>query len=124
MQHPRLGEDDYINAIDEFINAVRERFPDAFIQFEDFSSEHAKKLLDRYRHKELVFNDDIQGTASTLLSGVLSALKVQGRPATELSKLKICILGGGSAGIGVAGGLADGMVAMQNTDPDTPDLDL
>jgi malic enzyme len=36
MQHPRLGEDDYINAMDEFINAVRERYPNAFIQFEDF----------------------------------------------------------------------------------------
>jgi len=58
------------------LNAVRERYPNAFVQFEDFSSNHAKMLLDRYRHKELVFNDDIQGTAGTVLSGVLSALKV------------------------------------------------
>jgi len=112
MQHPRLGEDDYIAAVDEFINAVRERFPHAFIQFEDFSSNHAKKLLDRYRHKELVFNDDIQGTAATVLSGVLSALKVQKREAQDLCDLKICILGGGSAGIGVAQGLVDGMIAI------------
>jgi malic enzyme len=32
--------------------------------------------------------------------------------------MKICILGGGSAGMGVAGGLSDGMVAMQNGPPE------
>jgi len=32
----------------------------------------------------------------------MCALKVKGKPASELSNLKICVLGAGSAGCGVA----------------------
>lgn len=36
------------------------RWPNAVLQFEDFSIDHALILLERYRHHHLVFNDDIQ----------------------------------------------------------------
>jgi malic enzyme len=36
------------------------RWPKAVLQFEDFSTDHALVLLNRYRNQYLVFNDDIQ----------------------------------------------------------------
>ena len=54
------------------------RWPKVLIQFEDFDFTHALPILKRYREDYLVFNDDIQGTAATALSGILGALKVQG----------------------------------------------
>jgi len=66
-------------------------------------------LLERYAETTLTFNDDIQGTASTIVSGILSSLRVQGRPAKDLEDCKIVVLGAGSAGCGVADGLADAM---------------
>ena len=57
--HERLKGPEYIAAVDEFVHAVKIRYPNAFIQFEDFSSDVANYLLDRYRYKECVFNDDI-----------------------------------------------------------------
>jgi malic enzyme len=56
--------------------AVKLRWPRALIQFEDFQSKHAIKLLMRYKKEYLMFNDDIQGTASTVLAGLYGAMKV------------------------------------------------
>jgi malic enzyme len=42
------------------VQAVMARWPNAVLQFEDFSMEHALLLLERYRRHHLVFNDDIQ----------------------------------------------------------------
>ena len=47
------------------------------VQFEDFASDKAAPLLDKYRNKYLCFNDDIQGTGATVLAGVLGALRQQ-----------------------------------------------
>ena len=40
--------------------AIKLRWPTALIQFEDFQSKHAVKLLARYKREYLMFNDDIQ----------------------------------------------------------------
>lgn len=64
----RLRGDDYFFMIDEFMDAVRFRWPHALVQFEDFSSDNAQTLLDRYREDHLCFNDDIQGTLIYLYS--------------------------------------------------------
>lgn len=39
---------------------------------------HAAPLLERYRDTHLVFNDDIQGTATCAVGGVYGAMAVQG----------------------------------------------
>jgi malic enzyme len=57
--HKRIKGDEYIAAIDEFVHAVKIRYPNAFIQFEDFSSDVANMLLERYKDHECIFNDDI-----------------------------------------------------------------
>ena len=102
VQKPRLQGSKYYHLVDEFIQAVRHRWPNVLIQFEDFSSDKAQKLLNKYRYDILCFNDDIQGTGATTLAGVLGALRAKGELPTSLGDQRILIAGAGSAGIGVA----------------------
>jgi len=101
LQHKRLQGQAYLDIVDEFLAAVTARWPGVLVQFEDFSHHNALMLLERYRRHRLVFNDDIQGTAATVLAGVYGALAVQHRPASDITKLRFCCAGAGSAGTGV-----------------------
>ena len=80
----RLEGEEYYSLIDEFMAAVKLRWPRALVQFEDFQSKHAVKLLARYKREYLMFNDDIQGTAATVLAGLYGAMKVQGLKPEDL----------------------------------------
>jgi malate dehydrogenase (oxaloacetate-decarboxylating)(NADP+) len=108
-QHPRISGAPYQELFDEFVEAVQEIFPDAIIQFEDFATQNAFNLLDRYRQKARVFNDDIQGTASVALAGLLSALRITNQ---KIEDQKVLFLGAGEAGIGIGNMIA---VAMQKS---------
>ena len=100
----RLRGGAYLALVDEFVEAVQSRYPGALIQFEDFLTPNAYALLNRYRHRVLCFNDDIQGTAAVVLSGVYAAARVTGK---TLPDSRVMFLGAGSA----ATGIADLMVA-------------
>jgi malate dehydrogenase (oxaloacetate-decarboxylating)(NADP+) len=102
VQKPRLRGKAYFHLIDEFMSAVRYRWPRVLVQFEDFDSSVAQRLLDKYRHTHLCFNDDIQGTGATSLAGLLGALKAKGEDVNTLGDQRILIAGAGSAGIGIA----------------------
>ena len=85
--------------VDEFVDAVQEVFPKCCIHFEDWTGVDAVHLLARYRHQVCCYNDDVQGTAGTTLSGMISACKIKG---TQLHDESYLFLGAGSAGIGLA----------------------
>jgi malate dehydrogenase (oxaloacetate-decarboxylating)(NADP+) len=95
----RLEGRAYFTLVDEFVEAVQKRYPDALIQFEDFLTPNAYALLDKYRDRVLCFNDDIQGTAAVALAGVYSSTRISGVP---LKDLRIMFLGAGSAATGIA----------------------
>src|SRR3990170_4216260 len=61
----RLRGDAYLKVLDAFVAAVNEVFPTCVVQWEDFHSDIAFQVLDRYRTTVSSFNDDIQGTAAT-----------------------------------------------------------
>lgn len=85
------------------MKALHTVYPNLLIQFEDWSSEHAFGLLEKYQNKILCFNDDIQGTGAVILSGVINAIrKVQKENNISPLDHRIVFYGAGSAGIGVA----------------------
>src|SRR5690606_18624768 len=98
-RHPRITGDDYYAFVDEFIQAVKLRWPNALLQFEDFAQDHANPLLARYRDQICCFNDDIQGTASVTVGTLLAACRAKGE---TLRDQRLVFAGAGSAGCGIA----------------------
>ena len=96
---PRVRGDVYFELVEEFINAVQDAYPKALIQFEDFLTPNAYGLLNKYRHRVLCFNDDIQGTAAVALAGIYAACRLAN---LNLAELRFMFLGAGSAATGIA----------------------
>ncbi|KAG2537147.1 NAD-dependent malic enzyme 59 kDa isoform, mitochondrial-like isoform X1 [Panicum virgatum] len=101
LRQPRLEGEEYMAVVDEFMEAVHARWPQAVVQFEDFQMKWAFETLERYRNRFCMFNDDVQGTAGVALAGLLGAVRAQGRPLHDFTSQKIVVAGAGSAGIGV-----------------------
>ncbi|VFQ73197.1 unnamed protein product [Cuscuta campestris] len=100
LKQKRATGQEYAELLDEFMSAVKQNYGEkTLIQFEDFANHNAFDLLAKYRTTHLVFNDDIQGTASVVLAGLVSALKLVGRALADHTFL---FLGAGEAGTGMA----------------------
>jgi len=107
-RHERISGDGYYEFVDRFVQAVKQELPDTLLQWEDFSKDHARPILDRYRNELLTFNDDIQGTAGVAVGAIFSGMRVAG---SRMRDQHVVILGAGSAGTGVADFLRDAMVS-------------
>jgi len=97
--HPRIEQAEYDEFLDLFIQAVKRRWPEVLLQFEDFNQTNALPLLNRYRDEICCFNDDIQGTAVVTVGTLLAACHVKNVP---LSQQTVVFAGAGSAGCGIA----------------------
>ena len=112
MRKTRPSTAELNSFVDEFVEAVQEVFPKCCIHFEDWAGIDAVRLLQRYRDKYCVYNDDVQGTAGITLAGMINATKLKN---TKLKDEKYLFLGAGSAGIGLANLLCSALVAQGMT---------
>jgi malate dehydrogenase (oxaloacetate-decarboxylating)(NADP+) len=93
--------------VDEFMAAANQVFPGVCVHFEDWKGSDAIRLLARYKDRYLVYNDDIQGTASVTIAGLTTALEIKNEKLTDQTVL---FAGAGSAGIGIADMIVEAMV--------------
>ncbi|KAI4376287.1 hypothetical protein MLD38_014068 [Melastoma candidum] len=100
LRQKRARGEEYAELLEEFMSAVKQNYGEKIlIQFEDFANHNAFDLLTKYSSSHLVFNDDIQGTASVVLAGVIAAMKAVGG---KLADQTFLFLGAGEAGTGIA----------------------
>jgi len=112
LRRTRPTTEELYSFVDEFVEAVQEVFPKCCIHFEDWTGSDAIHLLERYRNKYSVYNDDVQGTAGITLAGMINATRIKG---TKLKDEKYLFLGAGSAGIGLANLLCSALAAQGMT---------
>ncbi len=105
-RNKRIRGKEYDNFIHCFINAVKRRFPNILLQWEDFAQSNALRLLNTYKDELCSFNDDVQGTAAIVVSGAIAAIKSS---TVALQDHRILIVGAGSAGVGISNLIVDYM---------------
>jgi malate dehydrogenase (oxaloacetate-decarboxylating) len=99
IRRPRMRGADYEEMVEKFILGVKRNFPSALLQWEDFAKQTAFTNLERYRERILSFNDDIQGTGSTALAALMTAMRIK---KSRFQDESYVIVGMGQAGTGIA----------------------
>lgn len=105
-RHERINDAQYHEFVGLFIEALKRRWPNVLLQFEDFALDRAMPLIDRYRDQICCFNDDVQGTAAVCLATLTAACKAHN---TRISEQRIVFVGAGVAGCGIAEQLVSAM---------------
>jgi len=106
-RHPRIRGERYESFIDAYVETVTRLFPNALLQWEDFSPGNGRRILEKYRNRISTFNDDMQGTGTITLAAAVSAVRVCGSP---MRNQRVVILGAGTAGLGIADQIRDAMM--------------
>jgi malate dehydrogenase (oxaloacetate-decarboxylating) len=105
-RHARVRGAAYDAFIEKYVETASSLFPNAVLHFEDFGAGNARRILLAYRDKYRLFNDDMQGTGAVVMAGLFNALKVTG---TRWRDQRVVLLGGGTAGVGIADQIRDQM---------------
>ena len=105
-RHARVRGAAYDAFIENYLEVASSLFPNALLHFEDFGANNARRILVTYRDRYRIFNDDMQGTGAVVMAGLFNALKVTG---TRWRDQRVVILGGGTAGVGIADQIRDQM---------------
>lgn len=99
IRERRQRGEPYVELLDELVDEIARAYPRALVQWEDFANKNAFEVLERYRHRVLSFDDDIQGTGAVVVAGIRSALRQVGR---RLEDERVLFYGTGASGGGCA----------------------
>jgi len=66
---------------------------------EDFGLPNARRILDKYKDKIAIFNDDVEGTGCVTLAALMAAMHVS---KINMKDVRIVCYGAGTAGTGIA----------------------
>ncbi|MFD1464580.1 malolactic enzyme [Lapidilactobacillus mulanensis] len=113
-RHERVRGQRYDEFVDKFVNAAEKLFPNVYLHFEDFGRSTAAELLRRYQQKNVVFNDDIQGTGIIVLASILGALNISKQSIKDQVYLSF---GAGTAGAGITSRIWQEMI-QAGVDPE------
>lgn len=105
-RHERITGQEYDDFVDQFVTAITKKFPNLLLHWEDISRDHARTILDRYRHKICTLNGDMQTTGVIALASIIAGVYASGIP---LRDHRIVIYGAGTAGAGIADQIFDAM---------------
>jgi len=98
-RHSRVRGERYDALVAAYVTAATKLFPHALLHFEDFGASNARRILNQYRDKVRIFNDDIQGTGAITVAAILAGLRVaKACPSDQ----RVVIFGAGTAGMGIA----------------------
>ncbi|MDO6542181.1 NAD-dependent malic enzyme [Photobacterium sanguinicancri] len=103
----RMRGEEYKQFIQKFVHEVKRNFPNAVLQWEDFSKSNAFDNLSEYEEYLPSFNDDIQGTGSVVLAGILGAVKIKNETLVDQTYV---VYGAGAGGVGVADQIFAGLL--------------
>ena len=95
----RVRGERYEALVAAYVRAATKLFPNALLHFEDFGASNARRILNQYRDRVRIFNDDIQGTGAITVAAILAGLRVA---KTRASEQRVVIFGAGTAGMGIA----------------------
>ncbi|KXX76801.1 NAD-dependent malic enzyme, mitochondrial [Madurella mycetomatis] len=104
LRQKRVRGEQYDKFVETFVKSARELYPKAYIHFEDFGIQNARRILDKWRPEIPCFNDDVQGTGCVTLAAILAGLHVSKQ---KLGDLRMVVFGAGTAGIGIADQVRD-----------------
>jgi len=117
LRQQRIRGAPFEDLVQEFFDACQDAYGrNVLIQFEDFGNSNAFHLLEKHMTTATCFNDDIQGTASVVLAGLISSLPLCGK--SKLADHVFLFNGAGEAGVGIANQIA--FTISTESDPATP----
>ncbi|KAJ5757399.1 uncharacterized protein N7511_006093 [Penicillium nucicola] len=115
LRQRRVRGEEYDAFVDRFVHAAKKKYPNAYIHFEDFGLQNAKRILEKYSLETPCFNDDIQGTGCVTLAAMLAGLHVS---KVKLEDVRVVCFGAGSAGTGIADQISDAIATEANRSKD------
>ncbi|KAJ5302275.1 hypothetical protein N7508_007138 [Penicillium antarcticum] len=104
LRQRRVRGEEYDAFVEKFVCAAKKRYPHAYIHFEDFGLQNAKRILEKYSSQISCFNDEIQGTGCVRLTAMLAGLHLS---KVKLEDVRVVCFGAGSAGTGIADQISD-----------------
>ena len=107
VRHSRVRDQRYDDLIEAYVSAVTKLFPNAMLHWEDFGATNARRILIKYSDQVCTFNDDMQGTAATVLAAAFSAVRAAG---SRIRDQRVVIYGAGTAGLGIADMMREQMI--------------